>query len=110
MQFCSEPGCGARVLYGRCQAHASPARVVRQQADGAIVHAWYCSLRWRLLRASVIREQPFCMVCDSQGRRVVTQEIDHVRKHDGDPALFWDRANLQGLCKPCHTRKTKRGE
>ena len=110
MQFCAEPGCSERVQYGRCRAHASPARVVRQQADGATVHAWYCSLRWKQLRAAILREQPFCLSCMAVGRRVLTQDVDHIRKHSGDPALFWERANLQGLCKPCHTRKTARGE
>lgn len=28
--------------------------------------------------------------------------VDHVRKHDGDAALFWDSNNLQSLCAPCH--------
>lgn len=110
MQFCAEPGCGERVDRGRCSAHRSPARVVRQQADGAQIHRWYCSKRWKDLRRAVIREQPFCVSCYPRGLRVITEEIDHIRKHGGDPALFWDRANLQGLCTPCHTRKTAKGE
>lgn len=27
---------------------------------------------------------------------------DHIKPHRGDERLFWDRANLQTLCKPCH--------
>ena len=33
-------------------------------------------------------------------------EVDHIRAHNGDLRLFWDRSNWQGLCKPCHSRKT----
>ena len=32
--------------------------------------------------------------------------MDHIRAHNGDLRLFWDRSNWQGLCKPCHSRKT----
>jgi 5-methylcytosine-specific restriction protein A len=34
--------------------------------------------------------------------------VDHIRPHRGEQSLFFDRANLQGLCKPCHDRKTTR--
>jgi 5-methylcytosine-specific restriction protein A len=37
-------------------------------------------------------------------------EVDHKTPHRGAYALFWDRQNLQGLCKRCHARKTQRGE
>ena len=29
---------------------------------------------------------------------------DHKVPHKGDPDLFWDRDNVQCLCKPCHDR------
>jgi 5-methylcytosine-specific restriction protein A len=57
----------------------------------------------------VIREQPFCVECIKLGLRVLTSDVDHIEPHRGDPRLFWSRGNLQGLCRPCHTRKT-RGE
>lgn len=33
-------------------------------------------------------------------------EVDHIVAHKGDMGLFWDQANWQALCKPCHSRKT----
>ena len=27
---------------------------------------------------------------------------DHIRPHRGSEALFWDRNNVQCLCKQCH--------
>ena len=50
-------------------------------------------------RVQVIREQSgICAIC----RKAFAAELDHI---DGNP---WnkDRANLQGLCKPCHRAKT----
>jgi 5-methylcytosine-specific restriction protein A len=76
----------------------------------SIVHHWYGSRRWQDLRRDVIQAEPFCRLCLALGRRVLTAQVDHIRKHATDPALFWDRANLQGLCRPCHTQKTVRGE
>ena len=108
MQFCGEPGCGVLVPSGRCATHAPRDRYARP--GYAATHAWYGSLRWRLLRAEMLRAEPFCRVCRADGLNVLTQDIDHITKHDGDPALFWNRENLQGLCRSCHTRKTTRGE
>jgi hypothetical protein len=33
-----------------------------------------------------------------------------VAEHNGDIESFYDESNLQGLCKPCHDLKTRRGE
>lgn len=27
---------------------------------------------------------------------------DHIVSHKGNRSLFWDEANVQTLCKPCH--------
>jgi 5-methylcytosine-specific restriction enzyme A len=106
-QFCSMPNCPNLVASGRCAAHAPIDRYARQAY--AATHRWYGSQRWQDLRAAVLRAEPFCRACRAAGRLIVTTDIDHVVKHDGDPDRFWDRANLQGLCKACHSRKTARG-
>ena len=110
-QFCRAPGCPVLLPEGqlRCPPHAKLQRETR--ADIATqLKAWYASARWRALRLAVLQDEPFCRFCHAAGRRVLTVDIDHIQKHGGDPVLFWSRANLQGLCKSCHTRKTKRGE
>ena len=37
-------------------------------------------------------------------------QVDHIRPHAGDAALFFNRANLQALCLACHARKTQAGQ
>jgi 5-methylcytosine-specific restriction protein A len=102
-QFCAAPGCGVLVPSGRCAAH----RVEREHARPAYaVDRWYRTVRWRRLRNIILREQPFCLACLIAGRKVLTVDVDHIRPHRGDPVLFWDLTNLQGLCKSCHTAKT----
>lgn len=110
MQFCSEPGCGVLVSSGRCEKHAPRAQARLLRPVYAQAHRWYTSVRWQRLRLEVLQEQPLCRSCLALGRKVVTSDIDHIRKHAGDEVLFWDRRNLQGLCKGCHTAKTSRGE
>jgi 5-methylcytosine-specific restriction protein A len=108
MQFCGEPNCGVLVSSGKCAAHAPRVRLV--QLDYRQVHRWYCSTRWQRLRAAVLTDGPFCRACRDRGVKALAVDVDHIRKHDGVPEIFWERANLQGLCKRCHTVKTSRGE
>jgi 5-methylcytosine-specific restriction protein A len=99
LQYCTQPGCSVLVPRGRCTQHA-----VRVNAD---VRRWYYTLRWFRLRRQVIVEQVnACAVC---GQVCVDLDVDHVTPHEGRPSLFWSRTNLQALCKPCHTRKTREG-
>ena len=52
---------------------------------------------------------PCCEECERRGRVTAAQCVDHIVPFNGltDP-LRLDSANLQSLCKPCHSRKTSR--
>jgi 5-methylcytosine-specific restriction protein A len=41
-------------------------------------------------------------------RRELATILDHITPHRGIHRLFWDQDNWQGLCVPCHGRKTYR--
>jgi 5-methylcytosine-specific restriction endonuclease McrA len=71
------------------------------------VRRWYRIARWARLRQQVLIDQAYA--CATCGCVALDLEVDHIRKHDGDPALFWNRENLQALCPVCHIDKTKRG-
>ena len=107
--MCLEPGCGARVPFGRCLAHArrGPVRLEAERENVA-VRRWYRTARWARLRLAVLVDAAY--TCASCGVVQVRLEVDHVTRHDGDPARFWDRSNLQALCPGCHATKTNRGE
>lgn len=62
--------------------------------------------RWQSLAKRVRQEEPLCRCCLALGITKATAEVDHIIPHKGDQTLFWDRGNLQGLCKSCHSRKT----
>lgn len=78
------------------------------------IKGWYHLARWRNprwgLRAVTLRKHPICVECKQAGRVTVSTEVDHVIPHRGDPLLFWDPDNLQGLCTTHHAEKTNRGE
>jgi 5-methylcytosine-specific restriction protein A len=64
--------------------------------------------RWRRARAAYLRRHPLCVSCAAAGRLEPATVVDHVVPHRGDAILFWDRANWQSMCKPCHDAKTAR--
>lgn len=59
--------------------------------------------RWRKLRAQVLAAEPLCRVCGI----APSAEADHITPVAQGGALL-DRANVQGICVPCHKRKTQR--
>jgi 5-methylcytosine-specific restriction protein A len=58
------------------------------------------------LRAEVMAEEPFCRLCLEDGKRVRSEEVDHIvpLAMGGEET----RSNKQALCKPCHAEKSKR--
>jgi 5-methylcytosine-specific restriction endonuclease McrA len=107
--FCSEPGCGVLVPRGTggwCATHAR----AREQARKArqVGRRIYNSPRWKGLRKSVLRAEPWCRICVAEGRPTIATDIDHIialQQYAGDP---FDKANLQPLCARHHGQKTRR--
>ena len=62
--------------------------------------------RWRKLRKTFLAENPLCVMCIDEDRVAPATELDHIKKHNGNPELFWDIKNLQGLCA-FHHRSVK---
>jgi 5-methylcytosine-specific restriction protein A len=69
---------------------------------------FYDHARWRHLRWSYLVRNPLCVDpykvhC---GQPALATEVDHKKPRRLHPELAYVWENLQGLCKPCHTRKT----
>ena len=103
-RLCAVPGCtelatGGR---GRCKAHArAPVTDYRERTN-----AMYNTGRWKVKRRKQLDREPLCRECAKNGKISEAVEVDHIKPHKGDWALFWDDANLQSLCHKCHSRKT----
>jgi 5-methylcytosine-specific restriction enzyme A len=89
---------------GRCATHAVTREHQRHNYD---IRRWYRTARWRTLRAQVLDENPLCVECTTP---TIATAVDHIRRHQGNAALFFDRSNLQGLCARHHGAKTGSGE
>jgi 5-methylcytosine-specific restriction enzyme A len=104
---CSAPGCSVLVRHGRCARHAVDHEHARPNYE---TRRWYRTLRWKVYRRAVLNANPLCVICQTHGVVTVATEVDHIRRHFDKPELFWNLANLQGLCRACHVQKTMRGE
>ncbi|MET3578213.1 5-methylcytosine-specific restriction endonuclease McrA [Mesorhizobium robiniae] len=53
---------------------------------------------WEKARANFIALHPTCRYCPAPAT-----VVDHVKAHKGNMTLFWNKANWQPLCTPCHS-------
>jgi len=104
MRYCAYPGCGVLVERGRCAPHAVVRAHTRPNRD---VRKWYYQTPWLQLRREVLVDA--CYTCAVCGTIQADLAVDHIVKHEGNPDLFLNRANLQALCVRCHSQKTARG-
>ncbi len=58
--------------------------------------------RWRRARDAHLAANPLCVCCLANGTMHPAELVDHIIKHRGDAALFWNRTNWQPLCRWCH--------
>lgn len=103
---CSHPGCPELTHDRFCEQHAKAedARYRTYQRDPKINKRY--DHRWRKIRNTYITKHPLCEHCQANGRVMPAQEVDHIIPlEDGGTH---DEANLQALCKPCHSSKTAR--
>lgn len=69
---------------------------------------WYYTKRWKdLRRATFLRDGYMCQcgcktLCVGRHPASNSPVCDHIVKHEGDEALFWDKDNLQTLTRACH--------
>lgn len=68
-------------------------------------HAGYHTTTWKSMRREILQDNPLCVECQRTGRIVVANVIDHIKpvRLGGE---FFEKANLQPLCKSCHERKS----
>lgn len=74
----------------------------------------YSLARWRHpkygLRRHILDRDPWCARCALKGIVTHSDTVNHKVAHKGDPELFWDEANLEGVCSPCHSSDIQKEE
>ena len=66
--------------------------------------------KWRIARLDYLQRNPLCVRCKTLGVITAATIVDHIRPHNGDMRLFWDRGNWQALCTSCHSKHKQREE
>ena len=52
---------------------------------------------WERESRAFLKANPVCRRCGAPSTL-----IDHIQPHKGNQRLFWNKANWQPLCTPCH--------
>lgn len=105
---CAHPGCKTLTRCGRCDKHRKQVDAEDRDRRGSAYERGYTH-KWNEARLVWLRAKPLCTRCMQSGHIQAASVVDHIRPHKGDKGLFWDQANWQSLCKPCHDRKTASG-
>lgn len=80
--------------------------VYQASPDRTEAHRFYNRQPWLSTRLAILWRDPLCLHCKAKGIDELSTEVDHVIDRLLRPDLAFDESNLQGLCKPCHSRKT----
>ena len=104
---CAEPGCPVLVTRGYCLRHNRNRELreghsPRAQEQRETMRKY--DRRWRKLSKIVRARDPICMIC----HEAPSTEVDHiVPRRPEQHAADVTEEELQGLCKPCHSSKTR---
>jgi 5-methylcytosine-specific restriction endonuclease McrA len=73
---------------------------------------WYGTARWQRLRwQCLVRDLFTCVRCGQNwGHETKQLHADHIKRHQGNEAMFFDPANVQTLCAHCHNADKQREE
>jgi 5-methylcytosine-specific restriction protein A len=99
---CPRPGCREFVP---CGEHKPGQRSARAAEN----HKLYNTPAWRRASKAWLAAHPLCVECEREGSLKPANQVDHIKRWDGDLDLFWDsETNWQSLCHSHHSAKTWR--
>ena len=103
---CRRVGCLNKSTHrGHCDVHQSTSTPANKRVRPDY-HKLYNTAWWRRTRIHILNNSPLCVICKSYGYTTPAVDVDHIVDHKGDEELFYDGANLQALCRRCHSQKT----
>lgn len=89
--------------------HKTPKRQSKSERERPSSRERGYDWQWEQLSEQFRIQNPLCEHCQSIGRLEPAREVDHIipfQSHDDPLRLDWN--NLQGLCRTCHAKKTRR--
>jgi len=101
LKACLHPFCPNLTADGKCTEHTTHESRQYERGRSSRSKRGY-DRTWQKMRGMQLRREPFCQ---ADGCFEQAEEVDHiVPLNRGGKRL--DSANLQSLCKSCHSRKT----
>ena len=85
-------------------------RIASWRDDKRTANARGYTYEWQQARLEHLRANPFCVMCRVEGRVTQATHVDHIKPHNGNMAVFWNRDNWQSLCAHCHSAHKQRIE
>ena len=64
---------------------------------------------WHRARREHLTHEPMCRMCAARGIDTIAEHVDHITPVNSGGEWF-DGDNLQSLCAPCHSAKTRADE
>jgi 5-methylcytosine-specific restriction endonuclease McrA len=86
------------------------ASLVKRYDNHSGYHGLYDTALWKRARKAQLNTNPLCFMCTKQGLTTQASIVDHIKPHKGDTSLFYDRENLQSLCKLHHDSSKQKQE
>jgi 5-methylcytosine-specific restriction enzyme A len=71
---------------------------------------FYKTSRWQKARAIQLAAYPVCSRCERKGVSELANVVNHITPHKGDLVKFYNTANFESVCKPCHDGDIQREE
>ena len=109
LRYCrGRPNCQNKVTHGLCRDCRPAQRAIERRYQTGVPGLNY-GRRWQREAKQYLAAHPFCVDCVATGQALgLAEEVDHIRPHRNNPALFWDRTNWAPRCKAHHSAKTAR--
>jgi 5-methylcytosine-specific restriction protein A len=104
---CKYPLCSELIETGErfCPSHKQPTSEYEKKRNS--INSKVYNTTWRRLRRLKLNNNPLCERCLAKGKVIQAEEVDHVISVSQQPELLLVMDNLQSLCTPCHSKKTR---
>lgn len=103
---CAVRACPNLIDVGKyCDTHRQYQTHDSRRKNDTARHKHEHTRRWQKLRLMYLRANPLCVDCKKKDKIVPATEVHHILPvSDGGTD---SEENLQGLCKSCHSTKTR---
>jgi 5-methylcytosine-specific restriction protein A len=104
--------CGGKRINGVCDrgCNATSKGTIRRNSHAKTTTERGYGWDWQKFQPRFLAENPLCQDCLDKGIVTAASEVHHVVKIKDRPDRKLDPDNCKALCKPCHLKRSAKGE